>query len=85
MANRRSKRQSADCHGNLRNYNCLSQLIVNIVSSILNGHYTASPSAGNHCDRLAAVTAQREQKAIHILIISFDLLNDVFFTFLRIH
>ena len=55
------------------------ELLVNAVPTVLYGDHAASPAAGNRGDGLAAVTAQREQECIQILIIGFDSLNNILF------
>ena len=64
------------------------QLVVDAVSSILYRDGAASSPAGNHRDRLAAVTPQGKQKGIQILILCFNPHNGVllsFFCFCQIH
>ena len=58
------------------------QLIIDIVSAILDGDSAAASPAGNHCNRLTAVTAQREQERIEVFIIGIDPQNDILLTFL---
>ena len=53
------------------------QLIVNVISAVLDGDSAAALSAGDDRDRLAAVAAQGEQKCIELLIIRFDPLNGI--------
>ena len=77
------KRQSADHFAAVSSDNDgLGELIVDVVAGILNGYSAALSPAGDYGDGLTAVTAQGEQKRIQLLIISFDPLNDILFTFL---
>ena len=62
--------------------NCLRQLIVDVVSAVLDGNCTAVLPPCDNGDRFTAVTAQRKQKCIQLFIISFDPLNNVLFAFL---
>ena len=57
------------------------QLIVYVVSAVLNGNRAATSAAGNHGHGLAAIAAQGEQKAIEFFVIRFDPLDDIFFAF----
>ena len=59
------------------------QLIVDVVSGILDGNGAAAPAAGDHRDGLACIAAQGKQKAIEFFIVRFDPLNDVLLAFLR--
>ena len=56
------------------------QLIVNIIPAVLNGYRTAAPPAGDHRNRLATITAKREQEAVQLLVIGIDIGNDIFFS-----
>lgn len=56
----------------------VGQLLVKVVPRVLDGDNTASLDVRNHRDLLTAVTAQREQKSVHLLIIGVDLADDVF-------
>ena len=67
----------------LRNDNGLSQLIVDIVSAVLDGHGAVVLPAGHHGDGFAAVAAKGEQERIKFFIIGFDALDDVLLTFRR--
>ena len=61
---------------------------IDAVSSVLYRDGAASSPAGNHRDRLAAVTPQGKQKGIQILILRFNPHNGVllsFFRFCQIH
>jgi hypothetical protein len=59
----------------------LSQLIVNVVSAILDGNGAATLATGDHSDWFATVAAKRQQKRLERFIISFDPLNDVLLAF----
>jgi len=64
------------------------QLIVNIVTAILDRYRTAAFPMCDYCDRFTAVAAQREKEGIQFFIIGFDFLDNVFFSFngiLQIH
>ena len=62
------------------NDNGLRQLVVDVVSAVLDGNGAAASAAGDHRDRLAAVAAQGKQKSVQLFIVGFDPLNDVFFS-----
>ena len=62
--------------------NGLSQLLVDVVSAILDGDDTTTPLVGDYSDGLAAVAAQGKKKAVQILVIGVDALDDVFLAFL---
>ena len=66
-------RESAVCPPITKlNNDCLSQLVVDIVSAVLNGNGTTSASAGNNCNGFAAVAAQGEQERIEIFVVGLD-------------
>ena len=56
------------------NMDGVCQLAVNGVASVLDGDHTTAFPPGDHRDRLAAVTAEREQERIQFLVseIKFD-------------
>ena len=58
-----------------------SQLIVNVVSAILDGNGAATSSAGNHRYGFTCIAAKGKQKRIEFFVISFDPLNDVLLAF----
>ena len=68
----------------LSNDNCLSQLIIDVISAILDGYSTAVPAAGHYGDRLTTVAAQREQESVELFVIGFDGADDVFLSFFRL-
>ena len=57
------------------------QLIVDVVSGILDGNGTAAPAAGDHRDGLACIAAQGKQKAIELFVIRFDPFHCVLLAF----
>ena len=63
----------------------LRQLLVDVVSAVLNGNGQIPPAPGDHGDGLTAVAAQGEQKAVEFLVVCFDPLNDIFLTLLCIY
>ena len=63
------------------NKNGFSQLIVDVVPGILDGHGAAAFAMGNDGNGFAGVTAQREQKGVKLLIVGEDVTNDVFSSF----
>ena len=65
------------------NQNCLCQLIIDIISSILDGNHTSASAAGDHSDGLATVAAQGKQKAVQLLVVGLDLPNNIFYSDLR--
>ena len=54
-----------------------SQPGVNAVPAVLYGHHASGPAAGNNGNGLAGVAAQRKQKAVELLVIGVDALDDV--------
>ena len=54
------------------------QLIVDVVSAILDGHGTTATPPGYHSNRLAAVAAKGKQECVQFLIVGLDGANDVF-------
>jgi hypothetical protein len=60
----------------------LCQLIINIVSSVLDGYSAISSAAGYHRNGFTTVAAKGKQEAIELLVIGLDALDDVFLTFL---
>lgn len=58
-----------------------SQLIVNIVSAVLDGYCASTSPAGHHSDGFAGIAAKRKQKRIEIFVVRFDPLNDIFSAF----
>ena len=52
--------------------------MVDVVSAVLDGYDAAVLQVGNHGDGFAAVTAKGKQEGIQLLVIGFDLLNDIF-------
>ena len=63
------------------NDDCLSQLAVNVISAVLDRNSTAVLTVRHYGDRFAAVAAQRKQKCVQILVICFDSLYNIFFSF----
>ena len=57
------------------------QLIVDVVSGILDGNGTAAPAAGDHRDGLACIAAKGKQKAIQLFVIRVDPLHCVLLAF----
>ena len=45
------------------------QLIVDAVPRVLDGHDTVVLFAGHYGDRLSAVTAEREEKSVKLLVV----------------
>ena len=66
----------------LLDHDSFGELVIDIVSAILDGHGAAALEMAYHSDRLAAVASKGKQKAVQLFIISFDPLNDVFFSVL---
>ena len=62
--------------------NGIGKIVVDGVSTVLDGNDAAALLVRNDGDRLAGVAAQREQKRIQLLVVGFDTLNDVFDSFL---
>ena len=58
--------------------NSLSKHIVYIVSRVLYGNGTAALTERDHGNSLTAVTAERKQKGVQLLVIRVDLPNDIF-------
>ena len=63
------------------NQNSLCQLIVNAVSSVLDGNGTALASFFDDRDRLALVAAEREEEGVELLIVGLDFFNYIFLAF----
>ena len=57
------------------------QLIVDVVSAVLDGYRAAAFAMGDYRNRFAAVTSEGKQKCIQFLVIGFDCLDDVFLAF----
>lgn len=68
--------------GNISNDDCLSQLIVDVISAVLYRHRAATFAAGNDRHRFTAVAAEGKQKCIQVFIFCFDPLDNVLFSFL---
>ncbi len=81
MLTTEQKKINGPSFGKFSDDDSLSQLIVDVISAILDGNRTATSTAGNHRNRLTAVTAQREQEGVQLFIIGLDPLNDIFFSF----
>ena len=64
----------------LRNNYSLRKFLVNVVSRVLNRNDAASLQVGNNGDGLAAVTAEREEKGVKLLVVSKDFLDNIFFS-----
>ena len=56
----------------------LRQLIVDVVSAILNGHSTTATPPGHHSNWLTAIAAKGKQECVQFLIVCLDGANDVF-------
>ena len=54
-----------------------SQPGVNAVPAVLYGHHASGPAAGNNGNGLAAVAAEGKQKAVELLVIGVDALNNI--------
>ena len=83
IANKQSKgnQRTAPCISS--NDDRFSQLIVDIVSAVLDGNRAAALPAGDHGHRLAGIAAQGKQKCIEFFVISVDPLNDILLAFFR--
>ena len=58
------------------------QLLIKGVSSVFDRHGTAASATGYYGDRLTAVTAQRKQKCVQLLVIGIDTGDNIFLTLL---
>ena len=56
--------------------------MVDIVSAVLDGDYTAVLQVRDDCDGLARVASKGEQKGVELLVIGLDALDDVLLAFL---
>ena len=65
------------CTKNLDN-DGFRQLIVDIVTTVLDGNRAAVTATGHHGDRLTGVATQGEEERIELIVIGFDGLDDVF-------
>jgi hypothetical protein len=63
----------------------IRQMMVNAISSILNGYNAVSFTPGYHGNRLTAVTPQGKQEGIEFFIISIDMTDPVFPTQVCVH
>ena len=61
--------------------NGLSQLLVDVISSVLDGDGATASSACDDRDRLAAVAAEREEEGVELFVIRIDLFDDIFLSF----
>ena len=59
------------------------QLVINVVSAVLDGNGKAASAAGDHGNGLTGIAAQREQECIQFFILSGDPADDVFGSYLR--
>jgi len=66
---------------NRSDQNCLSQLVVDIVPSVLDGDDQTALAFGNDRDRFAAVTAKGEQKRVKLLVVRLNGADDILLTF----
>ena len=62
---------------------CFRQLIVDIVSAILDGNGAAVTATGHNGDGLTGIAAQRKQESIELIVIGFDGFYDVFLPYFR--
>ena len=65
----------------LRNEDRRGELIIDAVSSFFDGDHASASVTGDHRDRFAAVTTQREEKSIHFLVVRFKTRDDVLSAF----
>ena len=75
----RKKRQKALL--SFLNQNSFCQLIVYIVSSVLDRDGAAALSVSNYGDRFAAVATESEEESIQLLIVGLDLFYNIFLAF----
>ena len=61
--------------------NCFCQMIVNTVSAVLDGNGAGLFSLSDNGDRFTAVTAEREEECIELLVVGIDLFNYIFLAF----
>ena len=61
---------------------CLSELMVDIVSAVLDGDYAAFLQMRNDGYRLTLVASEREQEGVELLVVGLDALDNVFLAFL---
>ena len=61
--------------------NGFRKLVIDIVSSVLDGNGAAAFSVCNNSDRLSAVTAKGEEESVEFFIVGFDGFDDILFAF----
>lgn len=57
------------------------QLIIDVISAVLDGDHTAAFQMGDDCYRLAAVAAEGKKEGLQLLVISFYPLNYIFLAY----
>ena len=57
------------------------EILVDVVSSVLDGYDAAASEMGDDRDRLVAEATQREEERIKLFIIGFNTADDIFFSF----
>ena len=55
------------------------QLIIHVISAVLDGNSTAAPSAGNDRNRFSAVAAQGKEKGVEGFVAGTDPVDQIFF------
>ena len=71
-------REKWQSHSAVLNQNSLCQLIVDAVSAVLDRDGTALSSFFDNGDRLAAVTAEREEEGVELLVVGLDFFDYIF-------
>ncbi len=88
MLTYRQKRPQPFNKKSILNDDCFRKLVINVVSAVFYCNIAAFFKVGNNRNRLAAVTAEREEECIEFFIVGFNSLDDIFFAFfskLKIH
>ena len=76
-----SHKEEAESLSSFLNQDSFCQLIVDVISSVLDGDGTTASSAGDDRDRFAAVAAEREEEGVELFVIRIDLFDDIFLSF----
>jgi hypothetical protein len=63
------------------NENGFSQLIIDVIASVFDGHSAAALPAGYHSNGFSAIATQREKEGVQLLIIGFNATDNIFLAF----
>lgn len=65
-------------------YNSFCELVVDVISSVLDRNDTSAFEVGDNGDGFAAVASEREQECIKLFVVGVDLNDDIFLAFFSI-